>query len=127
MILLVEDDPSLLAGLDEFLRRHGYRTLLASTVREAVEYLQTEQPPLCVVDLNLPDGSGLEIIRRVARLGHCRLVVMTAFDLEHQRPVDASHVLAGWLRKPVDPQELLALLNAQLAANDEAPPAYGEA
>jgi DNA-binding response OmpR family regulator len=114
-ILLVEDDLSLQHCLNEFLRDHGYQTLLASTVQGARQLLKSHRPMLCILDLNLPDGSGLEILKEAARQAGCRAIVMTAFDLEHMRPDDIGQVLAGWLDKPVIPHELLQLVEVEMA------------
>jgi DNA-binding response OmpR family regulator len=64
-ILLVEDDPVVRAFLADNLLADGYEPLLAETARDALRLLEYNQPDLAVVDLNLPDGSGLELIRTV--------------------------------------------------------------
>src|SRR5215212_2656008 len=81
-ILLVEDDRSLRGSLSQFLQEHGYRTLLAETARQGWELASARRPQLCLLDLNLPDGSGLDLLKKLgdAKL-QTRVVVMTAFDL----------------------------------------------
>jgi DNA-binding response OmpR family regulator len=64
-ILLVEDDPVLRTFLADNLTADGYELLLAGTLRDALRVLEYKRPDLAVVDLKLPDGSGLELIRRV--------------------------------------------------------------
>jgi DNA-binding response OmpR family regulator len=64
-ILLVEDDPVVRAFLADNLLADGYEPLVAETARDALRLLEYKQPDLAVVDLNLPDGSGLELIRTV--------------------------------------------------------------
>jgi DNA-binding response OmpR family regulator len=110
--LLVEDDLSLRESLCQFLEDHGYQTVTADTAAQGWEVLQSRQPQLCLLDLNLPDGSGLDLLKKIAlhRLD-CRAVVMTAFDLRHVRPVDTSGVLVGWMTKPVSPLELLEIVD----------------
>jgi DNA-binding response OmpR family regulator len=112
-ILLVEDDLSLRDSLCQFLEDHGYRTIVASTAKQGLEAIRTRRPALCLLDLNLPDGSGLDLLRVVAKAGaQTKVIVMTAFDLHHLRPTDAGHVLAGWMTKPVNPQDLLGLVES---------------
>ncbi|HEX2973175.1 MAG TPA: response regulator [Tepidisphaeraceae bacterium] len=110
-ILLVEDDLSLRGSLCQFLSDHGYGTVEAGTARQGWELAQAKKPRLCVLDLNLPDGSGLDLLRKIAK-SHwgSRVVVMTAFDLEHMRPTDTSDVLIGWMIKPVNPLDLLMMV-----------------
>jgi DNA-binding response OmpR family regulator len=64
-ILLVEDDPLVRAFLADNLLADGYEPLVAETARDALRLLEYKQPDLAVVDINLPDGSGLELIRAV--------------------------------------------------------------
>jgi DNA-binding response OmpR family regulator len=64
-LLLVEDDPVVRTFLADNLAADGYDLLLADTQREALRILERERPDLAVIDLGLPDGSGLEIVRRV--------------------------------------------------------------
>ena len=64
-LLLVEDDPILQQFLAENLAADGYELTVAETVRDGLRELQYKQPDLAIVDLALPDGSGLELIARV--------------------------------------------------------------
>jgi DNA-binding response OmpR family regulator len=110
-ILLIEDDLSLSSSLCQFLSDHGYRTLCAPTARQGWDLLRSARPRLCLLDLNLPDGSGLDLLKRIAQHQFAlSVVVMTAFDLLHLRPAEANGVLAAWLTKPVNPLELLKVV-----------------
>jgi len=64
-ILVVEDDPSLRTFLADNLTADGHDVLVAETVRDALRELEYKRPDLAVVDLGLPDGSGLELLARV--------------------------------------------------------------
>ncbi len=64
-LLLVEDDTGLRTFLADNLTADGYDVLLADTVRDAVRLLEYKQPDLALVDVGLPDGSGLDLIARV--------------------------------------------------------------
>lgn len=110
-ILLVEDDSSLRESLSQFLVDHGYRTVTAETARQGWQAVHEQRPVLCLLDLNLPDGSGLELLRKIVAEGSpMRVVVMTAFDVRHLRPAGLEGVLAGWMTKPVNPLDLLAVV-----------------
>ncbi len=113
-ILLVEDNTSLCKCLKQFLVDHGYQTVTADTLKKGLELLGEHRPWLCLLDLNLPDGSGLELLNKVVSNGdRCRVIVMTAFDLPHLRPAHAGGVLAGWMNKPVDPLKLMQIVKAE--------------
>jgi DNA-binding response OmpR family regulator len=64
-LLVVEDDPVVRTFLADNLTADGYELLLADNVSDAVRVLEYARPDLAVVDIGLPDGSGLELIRRV--------------------------------------------------------------
>src|SRR5256885_11469006 len=64
-ILLVEDDDATRTFLADNLTADGYDLVVADTVRDGVRALETKYPDLAVVDVGLPDGSGLELVRRV--------------------------------------------------------------
>lgn len=64
-ILLVEDDELLRTFLADNLTADGFDVLLADGVRDALRLLEYKSPDVCVVDLALPDGSGLDVLRAV--------------------------------------------------------------
>ena len=64
-ILLVEDDEATRTFLADNLTADGYDLLVADSVRDGTRLLETKYPDLAVVDVGLPDGSGLELVRRV--------------------------------------------------------------
>jgi len=64
-VLVVEDDPSLRTFLADNLAADGHDVLVADTVRDALRELEYKRPDIAVVDLGLPDGSGLELLTRV--------------------------------------------------------------
>jgi DNA-binding response OmpR family regulator len=64
-ILLVEDDHATRTFLADNLTADGYDLLVAESAREGARLIETKFPDLCVVDVGLPDASGLELVRRV--------------------------------------------------------------
>lgn len=124
-ILLVEDDASLRRVLGDFLKDAGYQPYAVGTMREAWETIRAVRPGVCLLDLNLPDGSGLDLLRRVVRERlDLRVIVMTAFPLVHLKPDYPESTLVAWLTKPVAPA---ALLDAVARAYDgDAPPAAAD-
>ena len=64
-IVLVEDDPVLSTFLADNLSADGYEPVVAETLRDGLRELEFRRPGLAIVDLGLPDGSGLELIERV--------------------------------------------------------------
>lgn len=114
-ILLIEDDLTLSESLCQFLKDHGYCTISAPTAKRGWEMIQSHAPKVCLLDMNLPDGSGLDVLRMIVRCGlPIHVVVMTAFDLVNLRPKDTGGRLAAWMTKPVNPAELLRIVEHAL-------------
>jgi DNA-binding response OmpR family regulator len=65
VLLLVEDDAALRTFLADNLSADGFELLVAETMRDGLRMLEYDQPDLALVDLGLPDGSGLDLIARV--------------------------------------------------------------
>lgn len=65
ILLLVEDDPVLGTFLADNLTADGFELVLAESLRDGLRELEFRRPDLAIVDLGLPDGSGLELIERV--------------------------------------------------------------
>jgi DNA-binding NtrC family response regulator len=115
-ILLVEDDVSLRTSVGEFLKDNGYASLTAGTMREAWETILAITPAVCLLDLNLPDGSGIDLLQRIVQAKlPIQVIVMTAFPLNHLQPRNADGSLVDCLSKPVAPVALLGAIEKALA------------
>ena len=116
-ILLVEDDPSLQASLKDFLGDHGYQTHAVGTRAAGAEAIRRLRPAICLLDMNLPDGSGADLLRLIAaeNLG-VRTNVMTAMPVEHLNGRYPKSVLAAVMTKPVSPEDLLAAVDTIVRA-----------
>ncbi|MGA2384642.1 MAG: sigma 54-interacting transcriptional regulator [Gemmatimonadales bacterium] len=77
-LLIVEDDPLLLSVLAERLRREGLEVTAAATLAEARKALDAAEPDVGLLDLRLPDGEGLSLLREQAPKSEAVWVVMTA-------------------------------------------------
>ena len=60
--LIVDDDPGFLEGLTELVKREGFVVSSASSLKQAREEMAANPPDILLVDLNLPDGTGLDLI-----------------------------------------------------------------
>ncbi|WOS38053.1 Transcriptional regulatory protein QseB [Oligella urethralis] len=112
-LLLVEDDVFLGSSLSEFLAREGYEVDWAQRGSEALERMRQATYPLVILDLNLPDMSGLEVLRMIRR-DKMQMFVMslTARDTLHDRVEGLDAGADDYLTKPFELQELAARLRA---------------
>jgi DNA-binding NtrC family response regulator len=110
-ILAVEDDLATLEGLVALLEEFGLEVCAASTLAEARARLTTFDPDVCLTDLELPDGDGLELIR-AARAGDPRreIVVLTGHGTLDSAVEAMKAGAFEYLLKPLKPVQLEAVL-----------------
>lgn len=108
-ILVVDDDRVLRERLAKALRQRGYDVKAAGDYDSAIAVAREEPPEMAVVDLRMPGGSGLDLVRALKQLdGTTRIVVLTGYGsiataLEAVR-FGATH----YLQKPADADEIIA-------------------
>src|SRR5205085_3031219 len=77
-ILVVDDDPRIVALVRAYLVAGGYEVITAHAGREALEKAEREAPDLVVLDLMLPEVDGIEITRRLRARGDVPILMLTA-------------------------------------------------
>jgi two-component system KDP operon response regulator KdpE len=124
-ILVVDDEPNILATLAPLLRSRGYEVSTAMTGRSAVEAVERENPDLMVLDLGLPDMDGVEVTRIVRDGRATPIVVLSARGAEGDkvRALDAG--ADDYVTKPFGAEELLARIRVALRRTDGAPATSG--
>jgi two-component system cell cycle response regulator DivK len=109
-ILVVEDNEKNMKLFRDVLRATGYRTLEASTGRQALMLAATHRPALVLMDIRLPDMTGVEALGRLRmdeRTAHIPVVALTAQAMKGDRERFIEAGFDGYLSKPVDIDELL--------------------
>jgi two-component system KDP operon response regulator KdpE len=119
-VLVVDDEPQILRALRVILRNAGYEVSTAETKSEALDAVSVRPPDAMVLDLVLPDGSGVEVCREVRTWSSLPIIVLSAVGDEREK-VRALDVGADdYITKPFGTEELLARLRAVLRrAGDE--------
>ncbi|MCA9253987.1 MAG: sigma-54-dependent Fis family transcriptional regulator, partial [Phycisphaerales bacterium] len=117
-ILIVDDERTLLANLALQLGRAGYECRAVDNGASAMEALEESEPDIALVDIRLPDMSGLELIAQLRQAGRdFPIVVMTAYG-SVENAVEAMKVGASdYLQKPVSITELQVVLDRVLQHN----------
>lgn len=118
-ILLVEDNPHIMKINAQLLTLRGYQVLQAETAAQAREQLRWHPVDLIVLDILLPDGSGLELCRELKVQRPIPILFLTALG-ENQDVVEG--LRAGgddYLAKPYDLEVLVARIEARLRAAEE--------
>ncbi len=82
-ILVIEDDRGLREGIELALRREEFTFILCESLAQARETLsKTQDPDLILLDINLPDGSGYDLLKEIKEKGKVPVIILTANDFE---------------------------------------------
>jgi DNA-binding response OmpR family regulator len=126
-ILVVEDDPNILRGLDLNLAMEGYKVRTAADGEEGLRIARTERPDLLIVDVMLPRLGGLELIRELRREDPgMPILILSAKGQEADKVAGLALGADDYVVKPFGLKELLARIGAALRrhrATGEAGPA----
>ena len=113
-ILLVEDEESITTPLAEALERDGFHAEVARTAAEAVELGRRLQPDLVLLDLMLPDGSGLDVCRELRAESSVPIIIVSARGEEADRVVGLELGADDYVVKPFSAREVIARIRAVL-------------
>jgi two-component system KDP operon response regulator KdpE len=113
-ILVVDDEIEIVRALRRTLTAHGYKVFTASSGEEAVEVTSKRRPDLLLLDLLLPDMSGLEVCRRVRAESNIPIIVLSVKGAERDK-VEALDLGADdYVSKPFGMDEVLARVRVAL-------------
>ncbi len=114
-VFVVEDDPLLREAVDLILTNAGYLVATTPVGRGAVDLIGRGRPHLVLLDIHLPDISGLKVLKDLRAAGHTMPVVMMTAN---NRPDTVRDVMAtggnGYLLKPFEPHDLIARVHLAL-------------
>lgn len=121
-ILIIDDEPDIRGLLSMTLERMGYTTLCAENIKRAKELLSENTFNLCLTDLRLPDGSGIDIVKRIQQSEHQIPVIVITAHGSMDVAIEAMKVGAfDFINKPVDLNNLRSLINNALLINEKTP------
>jgi two-component system response regulator HydG len=111
-ILLVEDDTTFAAILENFLKKKGFEVTVRYSLKTAVEALKTQSFSLFLIDYRLGDGTGLDLIEKSQEMGkQAPCIVMTSFNDVRTAVKAIRQGVFDYITKPVNPDELLMVVN----------------
>ena len=122
-ILLLEDDPALGRGISMALETQDRAVICSGTLRQGTEQWAEQPFDLLILDINLPDGSGLDLLRRLRQSGdRTPVILLTANDLELDEVTGLEAGADDYITKPFSLAVLRARVNAQLRRGGAAAP-----
>jgi two-component system response regulator ResD len=114
LIGLVDDEPDLVAMSRTYLERDGFRVVGALDVKSGLAAARREPMDLIVLDLGLPDGSGLDLLRTLRSISDVPVIIVTGRSEETDRVVGLELGADDYLVKPFSQRELAARIRAVL-------------
>lgn len=115
--LVIEDNEDNQVLICALLERHGYQTQIAANGLLGVQMALDLQPGLIILDIQLPDFDGLEVLRRIRASGvrgQMPVIAMTSYAMAGDRARLMAAGCTGYIEKPIDPSRVLAQIEAIL-------------
>ena len=113
-ILAVDDEPQILRALQTNLRGAGYEVTTATTAAEALTEAALRVPDAIILDLVLPDGSGIDVCRELRTWTAAPIIVVSAVGQESEKVAALDAGADDYVTKPFGMDELLARLRASM-------------
>ena len=114
-ILIIDDERPILLTLEALLARRGYQVDTAPTASQGLNLLKSKSPALVLLDLQLPDAEGLEMLDRIkTELPEIQVIILTAHDSLHNAIESIKRGAYHFISKPYAPEELLSLVEKAL-------------
>lgn len=113
-ILIIEDDMTLNNGITIALKSPEYSFIQVDTLEKAKKYLEKEEVNLILLDINLPDGTGLEFLKKVKDSKEIPVILITANDLELDIVTGLELGAEDYITKPFSLMVLRARVHAQI-------------
>jgi two-component system, OmpR family, KDP operon response regulator KdpE len=117
LILIVEDEPALRNILRALFEAQKFRVVEAATAARGEIEARTHKPDLMLIDLGLPDGDGMTVIRRVRSWSAVPIIVLSARTMEVEKIAALDAGADDYVTKPFSATELLARVRAALRRN----------
>ena len=113
-VLIVEDEVSLADSIRYNLEREGYAVGIAHDGREALQQARREPPDLVLLDLMLPETTGLDVCRALRAESNVPIIIVTAKDAEVDKVAGLEVGADDYVTKPFSMRELIARVSANL-------------
>ena len=126
IVLVVDDEPAIVRALTAALDARGYRSVSASTGGEALSMAATQRLDAIILDLNLPDLDGVDVVKRVREWSRTPIIVLTVEGAEERKVSALDEGADDYLTKPFSMPELLARVRVALR-HREGPPTLEDA
>jgi two-component system KDP operon response regulator KdpE len=119
-ILVIDDEQQILRALRTILGQQDYQVSTAATGEEGLAIAAAVQPQLLILDLGLPDLSGMEICKRIREWSDMPIVILSSHDSEQEKVAALDAGADDYLTKPFGIEELLARIRVAFRHRERA-------
>ncbi len=124
-VLLLEDNPAQYALLSAYLEKENFKVVHADCIKTFKKLIETENIDLVLLDLNLPDGDGLQLVKNIKSVHRLPVIIITSRDTIEDRVIGLETGADDYICKPYHPRELIIrvykLLNSETESGADAP------
>ncbi len=113
-ILVIDDEKSIRRFIDASLTAKGYEVLLAKTGQEGIKTASESHPDVVILDLNLPDKGGLDVLKEIRKFSRVPVIVLTVKNADADKELLLDSGADDYLVKPFSLTELLARIRVAL-------------
>jgi len=109
--LVIEDNEDNMVLITRYLQKSGFQTLQAQTGMEGFEIAIEKQPDFIILDIQLPDIDGIEVLKKIRAREEGKnipVIAMTSFAMAGDREKLLAAGCAGYIEKPFDPKNVIS-------------------
>ncbi len=117
--LLVEDDEGIVTPLSLYMEQSWYDVVICRDGSQAVDVFHTEKPTIIILDINLPNKSGLEICSQIRQASEAPIIVLSARESEDDKVTLFELGADDYVSKPFSPRELIARMAAVIKRTEQ--------
>ncbi len=118
--LIIEDNIDNMKLITFILEKNGYDTIWAENGTKGIELFLDKRPDFIILDIQLPDINGLEVLKEIRRLKaneNIPIIAMTSFAMSGDRQKMLKAGCNGYIEKPIDPEIVIKQIKEIIGAN----------
>lgn len=109
-ILIVDDEVEICLLLSTYLKSKGFDTNYANSVQEGINKLDEYHPDIAILDVNLPDGLGFDLIPKARVKAETKIIIISARDGEQEQRLSKLHDVDEYITKPFKQKDILNII-----------------
>ena len=113
-VLVIEDDVLFGEMTERLLHREGYKAVVVQTAQEGFDLVQEIEPDAVILDLQLPDGSGFDVCKKIRAVSNVPILIVSSKSEEMDKVLALELGADDYTTKPFAPRELMARLRAAM-------------